>query len=370
MNHASSHTVRELVEWYMDKRKAEGLGENNQNEMRRPLRWLIEETGETASANAINTAQMRVLRDKIENRSVGTQGTSVPLDQCQASDPSERIKSDTSIRYWRYIKDLFFRAADDHLIAANPVATLTIRKRKDEDTLSPEPFSSEELKRLFSLPLYAGYRSKARRSEPGNCLVRDAHWWSGVMPLYTGLRAGETSQLLPADFVFDHVVPHILIRRENDEGQKIKFVKNSSSVRAVPLSPVLLALGLRQFVTRRAKIRPGERVFFEFRTGTKGKRSEGMQRFWRDYLIKFDLHKPGRATHVMRHTTSFVMKDADVMPHNEAAALGHSQGTQTEKYGKGAHLEKILTKAILKIDYGFDVVEFLGGPFDPKTHGE
>jgi len=172
---------------------------------------------------------------------------------------------------------------------------------------------------------------------------------------------------LPNDFVFNAPIPHIKVREEDDNGAKVKSAKTSASIRDIPIVDALLILGLRQFVERRAKIAPKDRVFARFRLGGSGKLSEGMARFWGDYLRRFNLHKPGRGTHVMRHTVVARLRALDVAEEDIAAAVGHEHGTTTSKYG-GAYPLQRKAKTLAMLHYGFDVVGALGGAYDRKKH--
>ena len=148
----------------------------------------------------------------------------------------------------------------------------------------------------------------------------------------------------------------------------MKTAKTPSSIRDVPLSPMLLELGLAEFVSRRAKSRPKDRIFSEFRLGTHGRKSDGMTKFWNHYLKAHGLWKVGRATHVFRHTLSACLKANDVPEEDIGAVLGHSRQTVTAGYGGALPLTR-KRKTILSLDFEFDVVAALGGPYDPKVHG-
>jgi integrase len=167
--------------------------------------------------------------------------------------------------------------------------------------------------------------------------------------------------------VLDGDLPHLKVRAEDASGQRVKTTKNAASVRDVPLAEPLLQLGLAEFVRDRAKISPTARVFREFRPGTQGRKSDGMTKFWSAYLRKFGLWKEGRATHVWRHTVIACLRANNVPAEDIAAFVGHSQGTVTEGYGGSYPLSR-KAKTAEKLEYGFDVVEALGGPFRKQDH--
>jgi integrase len=362
-------TLAMVIDDYTSRMRARGLGLSQIDEVSRVLRWLCEEIDPTTGMELITTDQMREFRNNIQRMDRTRQGRASQF-RLRLTDILERqIASATAQKYWSSVQAVFAWGHGEGMAPHDPSALFKIDRKKGEVRRSPEPFSTLELDRLYRTPLFAGHQSRSRLANPGECHERGQHWWSGVLPLFTGLRAGEFSQLLPSDFIFDDAVPHLLVQEVNGDGLRTKTTKNASSIRAVPLAPILVELGLRQFVERRARTGTKERVFEKLRLGTGGKISEGMGRFWGDYLRKFGLHKPGRATHVMRHTIIEALRRADVTDEDIAAVVGHSRRTQTSRYGnKDFPLDRKL-RIVGQLDFGFDVLGALGGPFDPKLHG-
>jgi hypothetical protein len=85
------------------------------------------------------------------------------------------------------------------------------------------------------------------------------------------------------------------------------------------------------------------------------------------YLTKFGLWKPGRATHVMRHTIIARLRALEVAEEDISAFVGHSGKTMTSRYGGAYPLaRKAKTSALL--NYGFDLVDAVGGPYDSTQH--
>lgn len=363
----ASLPLREAAEAYIAKIKAKKLSASHQNELARALRWLQECTGSSRTLSSITKGELRSFRDDIERLNASLQGSSLAFKERLTSSPQQQIKSVTAKRYWQSIKSFFAWAAEEGYIDDSPALSLKVQTKKGEAKRTPVPFSSDELGALFETPLYAGYCSAKRLRVTGQLFRREGHWWAGVLLLYTGLRASEFSQLLPTDFDFGHDIPHLKIQQEDQTGAKVKSTKTSSSVRDVPLHPDLLTLGLRQLVERRAKFRPKQRVFHEFNLGVHGRTSAGMTKFWSAYLRLFGLWKPGRSTHVFRHTLTACLRANEIGDDEIGALLGHSPQTVTGGYGGAFPLSR-KAKALLALDYGFDVVAKLGGAFDPMRH--
>jgi integrase len=360
--------LSEVVVQHVHRKKARGLSQSQIDEVTRALLWLQERFGRDRDITSIEKRELATFRDDLGRLDVTLRGRGANFEDRLTNNPAEQIKSVTALRYWRSIQAFFAWAAAEGFAGQDPSSGLMMELRKGEVKRSPEPFSTKEIRQFLETPLYAGYESPKRLLKPGHCRRRTGQWWAGVLMMFTGLRAGELSQLLPTDFNFAADVPHLRVQEEDEKGEKVKSAKTASSVRDVPLSPVILALGLRHFVEGRAKLHPNERVFREFRLGTRGRVSDGMSKFWSRYLKAFGLWKPGRATHVWRHTVIALLRANDVSVEDIAALVGHSGGTVTSRYGGEYPLVR-RAKTLARLDFGFDVLSALGGPFDGKRHG-
>ena len=361
-------TLREAGAAYLRRKLRAGLTQNHVDELKRALGWLEQRFGTERGIETIHKVELARFRDDIARLDRRMRGRDVAFDARLTSDVDHQVKSVTAERYWRSVQGLFAWAASEGVLQDSPASTLKLEGRRGERKNTPPPFTKHELQHLFQTPLFAGYLSRSREGTPGECHRRDGRWWSCILSLFTGLRAGELSQLLPSDFQFSAEIPHLKVQEEDEGGKQVKSTKTASSIRDIPLSPVLIELGLAEFVSRRSKSRPKERVFREFRLGMRGRKSDGMTKFWSHYLRTHGLWKTGRATHVFRHTLAACLKANDVAEEDIGAVLGHSRQTVTSGYGAGLPLIR-MRKTILSLNYSFDVVAALGGPYDRKRHG-
>ena len=305
-------TLSEIVARHIAAMKDQGIGESNLTEFSRVASWFLEEIGHEVPISSIGAPQLRDFRNKLKRRNKSRQGKSGPLASHLTDNVDDQIMSATARRYWRYVQSIFRSAVSEGYLSSDPAASITVTLRNNEESQIKEPFSSAEVWKYFHTPVFAGYQSKSRRMDVGQCHARDGHWWSGVIPVFTGMRASEVSQLLPSDFEFDHAIPHIWVRPEDESGKKTKTIKNKSSMRAVPIASEMLELGIREFVEQRRIANPQKRIFSELPLGVRGRKSLGMSKFWGRYFRKFGLHKPGRGTHIWRHTVIKRLRDAGV----------------------------------------------------------
>lgn len=361
-------SLREAAMQLMARKQAAGRGASHISELKRALGWLQEVVGGDRPIDQISKSTIRSFRDDLGRIDTRHRGQALPFLARLTDDTGHQIKSATSQRYWRSIRMFFAFARDELDLEVDPTSGLRMEARAGQRVDSPEAFDLAEVARLLSSPLFVGHAPGRRRALPGEVLERDGYWWSAILALFTGARAGELNQLLPSDFIFDAPIPYIRITTEDAAGDHTKKVKNLSSVRDIPMHDTLLKLGLRGFVETRDKQYPGRRILREFKPGTAGRRGEGLTRFWAKYLTDIGLKKLGRATHVFRHTVTAVLRSAGIAEEDIQAVLGHRRNTVTAGYGGAYPLSRKAT-TVGKIDFGFDVVEAVGGPFDKHRHG-
>jgi integrase len=150
------------------------------------------------------------------------------------------------------VRRFFSWAVGNNLIEENPAYNIKVatsrRKSKKSDR---KPFTIEELRILFKLPLFVGCRSYHRWKEAGSLKIRDHRYWLPLLALWTGARQGELAQLLTADVETVDGMMVIRITETADEDARedlVKKVKNSSSIRKVPVHDQLRLLGFPKYV--------------------------------------------------------------------------------------------------------------------------
>ncbi|MCY1670182.1 hypothetical protein OVA07_04060 [Novosphingobium sp. SL115] len=361
-------TLGSSIDKFMAYQTKKGWKGSMRDETMRLFGWLKEEIDPDTPVESITLAQAQAFRDCLMDLGKGAQGRKLPLRQKLAFPGQERLKFATRQRYWRFTK-LLFKWIEDEERVPDPIGSLRFEGGRDEVQESPEPFTTDELKRFLRSPLFTGYKSPHRTKQVGDCHIRGGHWWSAIIMMFTGMRAGDVVQLLPTDFVFDASVPHLIIQPGLLPEGKRKSSKFGQKKHIVPLHPSLLTLGLRQFVAGRTKQNPKRRLLYEIALGGN-RQSAGMTKYWSAFLHEFKLYKSRRATHVHRHTVIALLRAAHVAGEDIAAIVGHYgsyRETMTERYGGPQGLERKLA-TLAKLDHGFDVVGALGGPYDPKVH--
>lgn len=112
---------------------------------------------------------------------------------------------------------------------------------RDEDQ-SGQPFSSDELKRIFDHALVLKYKSPDQ-------------YWAPMFSLHTGMRVNEIAQLYVSDFVEEEVfdaatqeIKKVWCVKIQLDNEKKKSLKSRNAKRTIPLPKVLIDLGLLKYL--------------------------------------------------------------------------------------------------------------------------
>ena len=209
------------------------------------------------------------------------------------------------------------------------------------------PFSGEQLAMLFSTPLMtAGQGEEA------------AFWFMLLGPL-TGCRIEELAQLRPGDVRQEDGVTFIDICRESvrerrkkaAEGERGKGVKTRTSLRRIPLHPILIDAGFLGLVEN-AKAR-GAEWLFDLKTYARyEQRGKYMSNKLNRMIDDAGITEPEYVFHSFRHSMKQALRDLDGVKEEISDLLtGHSFAISVgRKYGRGAGLQT-LDRAIRKVKY-------------------
>ena len=217
-------------------------------------------------------------------------------------------------------------------------------KRRDRDKRSM--WEGEPLRKLFASPVWTGCSSEARRSRPGQHIIKDDKYWLPLLGLYHGNRLEEFAQLHRADVRQEDGIWFFDI---NDEGNK--RVKNEQSKRRVPLHPELLRIGFLDYVKTVAP-NENDRVFPLLRPGgPDNKLGFFFTKWWSKYRKDVDVYEKGLDYHSFRASVATKLAQANVSLEVRNELLGHEgKSTDERNYQKGFPL-KLLAEAIGKVSW-------------------
>lgn len=320
----------------------------------RVLGWFKDVVGADRAIESVTLDHVREFRDVVQEIpksfaiTKAYQGMSV-VQVVKSAGSGAAISVLTARKYFDNLKAFLKWCVDEGYLDKAPVGGLSV-KGKASPEAARLPFTKVELKKLFSSPQYVGHLSASRRSDPGSMIQKDGKYWIPLVALFTGLRLGEIVQLRCADINVADPVPQIAVRWD-EEGKN--QIKTDSSVRVVPLHPVLIDIGFREFASGRQKADPKGRVFHEIEPGKDGYHSHNFSKYFARYLDKIGLKHPKLTFHSFRHNMADALRNAGVEEIRIKAILGHSDTSVTGGYGLGYQAE-VLYADVKKIEYSIE----------------
>jgi len=325
-------TVGEVVDHYLKSEKANWTGKTYKSRQVR-TGYLVDFMGAQKVLSTVTTADVRAFSEallKFRNRNTSHVGKS--FSEKQTDNPAHRIAPATAKLIFITIKAFFnWATVKKGYIERNPAGNVTIDapKTTKKAQKARRPFSAEELKIVFSAPLYQGCKSVHRRLEPGKHIFKDDTYWIPLVGYFTGMRLGEIVQLHVEDVVLDGEIPHFSITDLNsgDVGSDIhKSVKSEAGVRKVPVHPELLDLGFGEFIARRKKEKhaASKRLFWKIAVGADGQASTVFSKWFGRFLDSLGLPDSSLVFHSFRHNAEDAFRNALLPQPIIDGIIGHS----------------------------------------------
>lgn len=212
-----------------------------------------------------------------------------------------------------------------------------------EDEPKRDAFTPEELKKLFTSPLYTGHWRADRRERPGTVQVKDFKYWFPLIGLHTGMRVEEIAKLRTEDV------------REVDGVWcfDIKKAKTKAGERQVPIHPRLIALGLLDQV----KSVKHEKLWPELKADAEGDFSGKFCKWFPEYRRMIGIDREGLVFHSFRHLfTSYLLNVLGVEERMVSFIVGHQVKSMTGgRYGNKLITPKMKLDLFKNADFGVDL---------------
>ena len=221
-------------------------------------------------------------------------------------------------------------AVKEEIIPSNPAQGLMLTDKRRDDELR-KVYSADDLKNIIkNLP------TDSERPE---------RYWIPLIAMYSGLRLDEICQLYVVDI---QQIDGIWCFNVNDEADK--KVKVESSKRIVPMHPVLVSLGLLEYVdSMRKKLLP--RLWMSLAWRAADGYSNGLGNWYRRFNRQYVTDDPKKTFHSFRHLVADTLKQKEVQEIVIEEILGHThKSISTGRYGK-RYQPRILLEALEKLDY-------------------
>jgi len=225
------------------------------------------------------------------------------------------------------------------------------------------PFSDEQLRHMFTAPLYRGCRNDGNGyTTPGDARPKGTRYWIPLIGLYSGARLNEICQLDTSDVRRVDGVLCFVITEKSLVGSTDKSLKTRSSERIVPIHPKLLELGFVAFVEGRSK-RGDSKLFNDICPGRSGFRSTAFSKWFVLFLKHSGAVRERTSFHSFRHRFRDALRDArvdrDISLSLGGWGTGKNAGDVSDNYGRGYRPE-LLLEELSKVQ--FEVIDaVLGG---------
>lgn len=243
------------------------------------------------------------------------------------------------------IRGIYKIAVGKHVLRTNPAAgTLGVkesgaRKRKKRRL----PFDATDLQTIFCSDVFTQHkRSKGQSGE--------ASYWIPILMYYTGARPEELAGLALSDLVHDPKLGWLLriVDRPCDDDLDLfdedevpkshrRPLKNTMSIRRIPVAQELINLGLLRYVEwlRARKVT----VFFpSLKKDFHGKLSGAFSKFFGRYKRTLGITDKRKVLYSFRHCMKDVLEAAGVPTKYLQRLLGHTTGDGNVTDGYGSDL--------------------------------
>ena len=195
-------------------------------------------------------------------------------------------------------------------------------------------FSDDDLKELFSTPVWAGCSNENTRTVSGNIVIRDWRYWGPLLALYTGMRLEEISSLHAGDFNTEKGIWYISIT-----GTDSRYIKSDAAKRHIPVHSRLIQLGFQDFVTKQGN---KGAIFKELIPSEKGEKyGNKLGKWFGYYRQKCGIYQRHKDFHSLRHNFVDKLLLSNVPEDQVAILVGHESANITRgTYGTAGSIEQ------------------------------
>lgn len=327
------------------------------------LNLLCEWFGKETDIQHLSRRKMRDYRDNVLrklpiNRKKSPKLRNKTLIEHLADTEHKKISTPSINYHLARLSGFFSWCVDGEYISSNPVSNMSIEKTSKASE-EREVYSKEELKKIISLLLPENLHAWAPYK-----------FWIPLIMLYCGCRQNEVCQLYVADIV---EIDDVLCFRFTENEETGARIKNSNSIRTTPIHPILLQLGLLEYVVKRIrhsgisdtkKIQLWSECTYDRINGY----ARVFRRFFERFNRKYITQNPKKTCYSLRHNFIDNLKQKEVPENIVSEIAGHSNGNITyRRYGKTLKAS-VKRDAMLKLDFGFNIFEVVGLP--PRSEVE
>lgn len=238
---------------------------------------------------------------------------------------SKRLARGTVAKQIGFISTLLQVGYDTGLLKQNPARGLKV-PRAEVPTLERRAFTTQELQRIFSSPVYADDYRPVAGCGPA-CV------WMPMIGLVTGARLEEIAQLLTHDIIEDPEYGPLMRITDEGESQRLKTI---GSRRIVPLHPEIVRAGFLDYV---ALVREAGQqwLFPELLPDHDARRGGNFGKWFQRYLRQpsgIGITDRRVVFHSFRHTFKTLCRAAGISEEVHDALTGHVSSSVSRRYGE------------------------------------
>jgi integrase len=326
--------LAEVIKTYTAEKQA-GWTDKTKMEVAGVFRLLVDILGDL-EVTTITRPMMIALRESLlrvpPNFYKKNPGKSLKVALTSSTEQGISIKSVN--KHVARIGSLLKYCHEQGIITNNPATGLQIaeKQRADEERSA---YSLADIKNIVNnLPIDIGNPER---------------YWIPLIGLCSGMRLNEICQL--------HIEDVVKIEGYwcfDINGAGTKRLKNTASARVVPVHPILISIGLMEFIAKLKEVNH-PRLWMNLAHINLHGYTNSIGKWYARYNREYVTEDPKKVFHSFRHNLADMLKQKGVSEALIAEILGHAHKSITSsRYGK-RYQPKVLLEALVQLDYGIDI---------------
>ncbi|MBK5084617.1 site-specific integrase [Burkholderia sp. R-69927] len=301
-------TLEQAIDRFLSDRQRANLSAKNSQGYETGFNLLREIVGRAALLTSVNRDHARRMQEVLAHLPPNATKRFPHMSLLQAAEHAHTarlpaIQRKTAANTLSNMSAFFRWATDEHLVSRsvfNGLEPLQEQRAKDRQR---QPFTAGELEKLFSSKMY-------RYPFDAVTCVHPGRYWVPLLALYHGARLNELCQLETADIDCQDHQWCIRFTKESAAGE-VKYLKNASAERTVPLHPVLQQVGFLDYVEFVRK-QGGTRLFPDLTKAKTGYYSDNFSKWFARYRKEQRVDRPVTNFHCFRHGFNDACRAANV----------------------------------------------------------
>lgn len=275
------------------------------------------------------------------------------LTEVSRKDGEAGLKTSTINSHLSKMSSVFAWAVIEGHRSSSPAKSLQIAESLEEqEEDGRRSFTIEELRAMFSAPLYTGCRDDGRNFwKAGPNHPRRPRFWVPLIALFSGLRQTEICQLTPLDIDVLSGIDVIHVRKT----QVWQKLKTASAKRYVPLHPELIKIGLVKYAAM-IRAQGEQQLFPDVKPDSRGYMGAVFQKRFNSFRVSVGITDPNAVFHSFRHTWRDAVRNAGIQTEMAQVLGGWAGVGQDQRYGSERFSPGVRLRDISRINYeGLDL---------------